>query len=161
MAIGPKGTARMRTGLILAAIVFASGVTAAVAADAMQAGPSPRAVPPVPPTATSRVLPGGRVQVRAPIDGLDVRILESFPPRYMLNVLAGLPSGCAQKDRHEVSRIGEVITVTVLNSMPTGNPVCTMIYGTYELNIDLGTDFKRGVTYTVRVNDRTTTFAGQ
>lgn len=42
--------------------------------------------------------------------------------------------------------------------MPTGNPVCTMIYGTYELNIDLGRDVRPGVTYTVRVNDQTTTF---
>lgn len=48
--------------------------------------------------------------------------------------------------------------MTVLNSMPTGDPICTMVYGTYELNIDLGRDFTLGTTYTVRVNDKTTTF---
>jgi hypothetical protein len=42
--------------------------------------------------------------------------------------------------------------------MPTGNPICTMIYGTYELTIDLGSSFTAGTTYTVRVNDTTTTF---
>jgi hypothetical protein len=33
-----------------------------------------------------------------------------------------------------------------------------MIYGTYELSIDLGRDFRPGATYTVHVNDKTSTF---
>ena len=45
----------------------------------------------------------------------------------------------------------------VLNSMPTGDVACTMIYGTYELTLDLGRDFRAGGTYTVNVNGRTTT----
>ncbi len=152
----------MRTGLILIAIVFATGLAAAVAVDAMRGGPSPRAVPPIPPSATAPIPPpAGRQFVPAPIDRLDVRILGSAPPRYMLNVLAGLPSGCAQKGSHKVDRTGDLITVTVLNSMPTGDVMCTMIYGSYELSIDLGSDFRRGVTYTVRVNDEKTSFVGQ
>src|ERR671912_71971 len=70
-----------------------------------------------------------RREVLAPIDGLDVRVLESSPPQYMLNVRAGLPSGCAEKNRHETQRAAEAITVTVLNWMPPGSPPCTMIYG--------------------------------
>jgi hypothetical protein len=104
---------------------------------------------------------GSRQTVRAPIDGLDVLVLESSPPQYMLNIKAGLPSGCAQKHSHAVTRAGDTITVTVLNSMPTGNPICTMIYGSYELNINLGSDFASGSTYTVRVNDEVTTFKAQ
>lgn len=100
----------------------------------------------------------GRRTVPAPIDGLDVLIRESAPPQVSLKVMAGLPSGCARQHSHQVDRSGETITVTVLNSVPTGDPVCTMIYGTYELTIDLGSDFRAGTTYTVRVNDRTTTF---
>jgi hypothetical protein len=105
--------------------------------------------------------PGGRHTVTAPIDGLDVLVLESFPPQYMLNVRAGLPGGCARQDSHSVSRVGDTITVTVLNSMPNGDPPCTKIYGTYELNINLGSDFISGSTYTVHVNDQTTTFRAQ
>jgi hypothetical protein len=105
--------------------------------------------------------PSDRRTVEAPIDELDVRVLESAPPRYMLNITAGLPSGCAQRHSHAVSRSGETITVTVLNSMPTGEPICTMIYGTYELNVDLGSDFRSGTTYIVRVNDKATTFTAQ
>ena len=103
----------------------------------------------------------GRLEVSAPIDGLDVRILESNPPQYMLNVRAGLPSGCAERNRYETRTEGDVVTVTVLNWMPAGNPACTMIYGSYELNINLGSDFRRGTTYSVSVNDRRTTFSAQ
>lgn len=105
--------------------------------------------------------PGARQTVPAPIDGLDVSVLESGPPQYMLNVRAGLPSGCAKQDSHSVTRAGDAITVTVLNSMPTGNPICTMIYGSYELNVNLGSDFRSGTTYTVRVNDKVTAFRAQ
>ena len=104
----------------------------------------------------------GRREVQAPIDGLNVRVLESNPPQYLLSVRAGLPSGCAEKNRHEVQQAAEAITVTVLNWMPTGNDIaCTMIYGSYELNINLGSGFQRGTTYSVSVNDKRTTFVAQ
>ncbi len=103
----------------------------------------------------------GRQEVLAPIDGLDVRVLESNPPQYMLNVRAGLPGGCAERNRHETGRQADAITVTVLNWMPAGSPPCTMIYGTYVLNINLGSDFRPGTTYTVSVNDKRTTFVAQ
>ena len=97
----------------------------------------------------------------APIDGLDVRVLESNPPQYVLSVRAGLPGGCAEKNRHELSRAAEVVVVTVLNWMPVGNRACTLIYGSYELSINLGSDFRRGTTYQVSVNDKTTAFVAQ
>ena len=103
----------------------------------------------------------GRLEVGAPIDGLDVRVLESNPPQYMLHVRAGLPSGCAERNRHETRREADVITVTVLNWIPAGSPPCTLIYGSYELNVNLGSDFRRGTTYSVNVNDKRTTFTAQ
>ena len=100
----------------------------------------------------------GRHTVAAPIDDLDVVIRDSNPPLVTVKVKAGLPGGCAQKDSYSLSRSGDTFMVSVLNSMPTGNAVCTMIYGQYELNIDLGRDLVTGTTYTVRVNDKTATF---
>ena len=105
--------------------------------------------------------PSDRQAAPAPIDGLDVRVLESNPPQYVLSVRAGLPSGCAERNRHEVERVAETITVTVLNWMPTGNPICTMIYGSYELSINLGGDFRPGTTYSVSVNDKRTAFVAR
>ena len=100
----------------------------------------------------------GRHNVAAPIDEIQVVIRESSPPQVILSIKAGLPSGCAQRESHSVDRTGDTFTVRVLNSMPTGDIACTMIYGTYELNIDLGRDVRAGGTYTVNVNDKTTTF---
>lgn len=102
--------------------------------------------------------PEPRQTVPAPIDGLEVLMRESAPPQVSLKITAGLPGGCAEKHSHQVTRAGNTITVTVLNSMPTGNVACTMIYGTYELMVDLGSEFEPGTTYTVQVNDKTTTF---
>ena len=50
---------------------------------------------------------------------------------------------------------------TVLNWMPMGDSICTMIYGSYELSLNLGSDFRRGTTYTVSVNDKMTAFVAQ
>jgi hypothetical protein len=100
----------------------------------------------------------GRQTVPAPIDDIQVVIRESLPPQVTLKVKAGLPSGCAQRESHSVARSGDAFTVRVLNSMPRGDVACTMIYGSYELNLDLGSDFRVGGSYTVTVNDKATTF---
>src|SRR2546428_2489483 len=74
----------------------------------------------------------GRQVVAAPIDDLSVVVNGS---QATARVKAGLPSGCAKRDSYRVERAaGDTITVSVTNTMPTGNPVCTMIYGTYDLS---------------------------
>lgn len=98
----------------------------------------------------------GRHTVEAPIDGLDIIVRESYPPQVALRITAGLPNGCAQVHSHSVTRAGDTFTVKVLNSMPDGSPMCTMIYGTYELQIELGS-VETGRTYTIVVNDQTKT----
>ena len=109
----------------------------------------PFTVTPAPPSPS---LPAGRHAEPAPIDELDVRIAESFPPQYFVYILAGLPSGCAEQYTHSFTRTDNAIEVEVLNSIPDGTPLCTAIYGTYELNIALGSDFVSGQEYTVSVN---------
>jgi hypothetical protein len=131
----------MSRGAIVLTVVL---MTACASVDSVPNSPSP-----------------SRQAVPAPIDGVDVSVLKSMPTQYMLIVRAGLPSGCAEKNRYETDRSGTAITVTVLNWMPTGNPPCTMIYGSYELSINLGSDFRSGTTYTVSVNDKKTTFVAQ
>jgi hypothetical protein len=83
---------------------------------------------------------------------LDVRVAESFPPQYFVHIVAGLPSGCAQQYTHSVAQSGNEVQIEVLNSIPDGTPLCTAIYGQYELNINLGSDFVSGQEYTVSVN---------
>lgn len=116
-------------------------------------------VPPDPLPAT----PADRKLVRAPIDSADILIAESFPVQYSVAFVSGLPSGCAQFHGVEVERSGTTITVTVWNSEPTGAVMCTAIYGMRpgSVSLGIGTDYTRGVEYTVRVNDRTLTFTAQ
>jgi hypothetical protein len=99
----------------------------------------------------------------APIDGLDIAVMESYPPQYMLQIKAGLPNGCAEKAGYEASQSGTTITVKVYNASPTAGGICTMIYGMYDLNLNLnlGSGFVSGQVYTVKVNDQTTTFKAQ
>jgi hypothetical protein len=136
-----------RTGVAVIALL------SACCAPALERGP----VSPSPSSPSST----GRLEVLAPIDSLGVRVLESNPPQYMLTLKAGLPSGCAERNRHEIRRDSDAIAVTVLNWIPAGNPACTMIYGSYDLNLNLGSDFRPGTTYTVSVNDKKTTFVAQ
>ena len=106
---------------------------------------------------------GDREVVPAPIDGLEILIRESFPPGYTLKITSGLPSGCAKFHGARIAgRSGDEITVTVTNTIPTDdNIACTAIYGMHETNLDLGQDFVSGRTYTVKVNDKQTTFRAQ
>jgi hypothetical protein len=92
---------------------------------------------------------------------VEVLTLESFPPQYVVRIQAGLPSGCAERYTHEVTRNGNLVQIVVLNSLPDAAQACTMIYGMYELNVNLGSDFTSGQTYTVRVNEREVTFRAQ
>ena len=93
----------------------------------------------------------GNCSAEAPIEDIDVDASSADPPRYTLTIVAGLPNGCTEPDDYNVSRDGRVIEVEVLNRIDSDSH-CTQQYGTYELEIDLGTNFQSGRQYTVVVN---------
>ena len=103
------------------------------------------------------------VEVLAPIDSVNVLIAESFPPQYFVEVVSGLPSGCAEFNGHDVARDGTTIRITVNNLEPASEALvlCTAIYGMHQSNVALGSDFESGTEYTVHVNDATETFVAQ
>lgn len=107
--------------------------------------------------------PSATVVVDAPIESIDILIRESFPPGYTAHIVSGLPSGCAKFNMAAViGRTGNHIAVKVTNTMPADpNTACTAIYGYKESNVDLGTNFTSGQTYTVDVNDKSKTFTAQ
>jgi hypothetical protein len=96
-----------------------------------------------------------RVREPAPIDGM--RVMPLLDGAYSLVIQAGLPGGCAQKDTVETSRAGNTFTVKVWNTMPTGNPICTAIYGMYDVTVPLGV-LPAGQPVTFHVNDKTMTY---
>ncbi|MBE0609093.1 MAG: hypothetical protein IH609_06925 [Dehalococcoidia bacterium] len=106
---------------------------------------------------------GERRVVDAPIEAIDILVRESFPPGYTAKITSGLPSGCARFHEAKISgRSGTTIAISVTNTMPSDpETICTDIYGYHETNLDLGQDFVSGQTYSVSVNDKTTTFRAQ
>ena len=109
-----------------------------------------------------RVDDPGTAQALAPIESVEILVLESFPPRYMAVVVSGLPSGCVTFAGYRLERGGDPIRVEMVNWKPADPEVaCPAVYGTVETNIPLGSDFQSGTTYTVVVNDVTETFIAQ
>ena len=98
----------------------------------------------------------------APIESVEIVIMESFPPQYNLVVVSGLPNGCVSFGDYSVTRDGNTILVEVTNLVPTDPQLaCTEIYGMVTTRIALGSDFESGTTYTIVVNDVATTFVAQ
>ena len=97
------------------------------------------------------------VEVLAPIESAQIMVLESFPEQYVVQVISGLPSGCATFGRAEVIREDTNIMINVYNMVPDPDQLaaisCIAIYGIHDENVGLGSDFDRDKRYTVTVND--------
>ena len=104
----------------------------------------------------------GNLEIKlAPIHELDIRFAESFPVQVFLYVKGGLSDGCTQFHGIEIkSRSGNSIKVEVTVERPK-DKVCPAVYTYFEQNLNLGTNFKSGETYTVIVNDKNVVFVMQ
>ncbi|MFQ6028686.1 MAG: DUF6174 domain-containing protein [Dehalococcoidia bacterium] len=103
----------------------------------------------------------GNVPVLAPIDQFELNIAESFPLQYFVQVVSGLPSGCASPGGYTILQDGTHIIIKVYNQQPADREIaCTMIYGYEETNISLGSGFDPNTTYTVDVNGKRLAFKG-
>ena len=116
-----------------------------------------------PPTAAVELAETALVAVPAPIQSVEINVAESFSPQYFLAVSSRLSNGCVKFGDYEVARDGGTIKVTVTNlePEPSGLMACDMRYGIVETNISLDSDFEPGKTYTVLVNDKSTSFTAQ
>ncbi|MBX5461226.1 MAG: hypothetical protein IRZ28_09060 [Steroidobacteraceae bacterium] len=139
-------------GLSLAALLPISSALTLLVACTGSEGNSPAQAPAAAQTAEAPPS-GDRKEVLAPIESAEVIVRESAPPQYALRVVSGLPSGCAKFSRIEHKRQDAVIDVTVWNTVPARDDVvCTMIYGTSDNTVTLGSDFESGRTYEVHIN---------
>ena len=114
----------------------------------MVASPEPK---PVPPATEPQELPE-KVEAPAPIEKAEVANTDNN--EYILNLVTGLPGGCAEFNDAEMTRNGNEINVTVTNLVPGPEVMmpCTAIYGYHESSVNLGSDFNAGETYNVIVN---------
>lgn len=101
------------------------------------------------------------VEIRlAPIHEVKVNIAESYPPQVFVYIKGGLNDACTTFHQLTVERSGNTIYIEVATQRPKG-AICAQVYGFFEQNVNLGSDFTSGETYTVKVNDMTTSFVMQ
>ncbi len=109
-----------------------------------------------------RAYDSGLVQVQAPIESVEVLIMESFPPQYSVVAVSGLPNACVSFAGYRVDRNGDTVQIEVINWKPSRSDVaCAEVYDTVTTTITLGSEFNPGHTYTVAVNNVTETFVAQ
>jgi hypothetical protein len=91
---------------------------------------------------------------------VDIRFAESFPVQVFVYIKGGLSDGCTTFKEVNTTRKDTIIEITV-SVQRLQDRECTTIYGYFEQNVALGSDFVSGKTYTVKVNDVTKTFVIQ
>jgi len=93
----------------------------------------------------------------APIHEVQVIIAESYPPQVFVYIKGGLADSCTTFHELTTERSGNTINITVTTQRPK-DAVCAQVYGFFEQNVNLGSDFTSGETYTINVNDEMTSF---
>lgn len=106
--------------------------------------------------------PHAHVRTPAWIDSVNIRVAESFPPQYFVDVVSVQSDACVHFAGYDVDRNGARIAITIWNErLSQVDIACAAVVGETETAIALGSDFERGTTYHVTVNDRTDTFTAQ
>ncbi len=98
------------------------------------------------------------IEIRlAPIHEVQVNIAESFPEQIFVYIKGGLVDSCTTFHELITERSGSTINIKVTTERPK-DAICALVYGYFEKNVALGSDFTRGESYTVNVNNMTTSF---
>ena len=102
----------------------------------------------------------------SPVQGVELVILESFPPQYQLRVTSTLPRGseCSRFNGYDIQRPeANTIEVSVTHlEVAEDNVPCTEDLPMVTNKLPLGINFKSGEEYTVEINGQVTeTFTAQ
>lgn len=111
------------------------------------------------PTPTSpAALPEGEVRYGlAPVDNIDILIMESFPVQVRVVITGNLPDGCTRLDQTEVTRTENTFQVELTTRRPV-DVACTEALVPYQENVPLDVVGLPAGEYTVEVNGVTGTF---
>jgi len=93
----------------------------------------------------------------APIHDVQISIAESYPEQILVYIKGRLADSCTTFHDIEIKRSGNTINIEVSTERPR-DAICAQVYGYFEKNLNLGSDFIRGGTYIVDVNGTTITF---
>ena len=103
------------------------------------------------------------VRTPAPIVSVTIRVAESFPPQYFVDVVSLQSDACVRFAGYDVERDGSRIAIKVWNQRPSQVDIaCATVVSETETAVPLGSDFERGTTYQVTVNgEKHATFTAQ
>ena len=93
----------------------------------------------------------------SPIHEVNISIAESYPPQVFVYIKGGLADSCTSFHELSTGRSGNTITIDVTTERAK-NKSCAQVYGFFEKNVNLGSDFVSGEVYTIIVNDETVDF---
>jgi hypothetical protein len=132
------------------------GLMALLALVVACAGSAPTPTPtsmPAPSSTPPALVPAGL----APVDSLDVLILESFPVQIHVVVKGQMPDACTFAGEATQERVDDTFKVTLPAQRPA-DAICAQVLTPYELTLSLDVrDLPKGE-YTVDVNGTTATF---
>jgi hypothetical protein len=94
---------------------------------------------------------------QAPIHEVDIMIAESYHEQIIVYIKGGLPDGCTEFNDLVTEVNGNTVYITVTIKRPK-DVICPAVYGYFEKNVNIGSNFIRGQGYTVSVNGITAQF---
>jgi len=101
------------------------------------------------------------IEIRsAPIHDIQVNIAESYPPQVFVRIKVGLKDECTTLHDITAEQKGNTINIKVTTERPRG-ATCAQVYHYFDEALNLGSDFTSGETYTIKVNDKSTSFKMQ
>lgn len=103
------------------------------------------------------VVDGTYVYGDAPVENIDILILESFPVQVQVIAKGNLPDGCTVIDQKTQKRVGNTFTVLITTKRPQ-DAICTLALKPFEERISLDVAGLPKGTYTVDVNGVKKTF---
>ncbi len=105
--------------------------------------------------------PLGNIEIRlAPIHEVRINIAESFPVQIFVHIQGWLHNGCTTFHNLTIDRNGNDTRIEVTTQEPR-DAECTQEERLFEKNVNLGSEFTSGETYTVAVNDVVNSFVMQ
>jgi len=126
--------------------VLALALALALALVLLAVGCAPTQEPGATPTLGGDVIKG-----LAPVDSIELLILESFPVQVHVRVVGNLRDGCTKIDETSQERQGNTFTVTVTSARPK-DAACTEALVPFDQTIALDVSGLKAGTYTVTVN---------
>ncbi|GAB4476499.1 MAG: hypothetical protein Kow00124_18670 [Anaerolineae bacterium] len=101
--------------------------------------------------------PGDMTAVTIQIDSIDILLMESWPLQAAVQISGTLPDACTALTWDTPERAGDTFIVTVNGERPV-EAACAQVLTPFSQSIPLDIYGLPAGTYTVQVNDRTTTF---